>query len=79
MRLLPNACGPAVCSALFLLLAAAAAAAVSFAFWPRRRRHTLHSRTTLLQGGIPGYCADDFLKAAAGGQYCKQFEGVRRR
>lgn len=25
--------------------------------------------------GVPGYCADRYLRAAAGGQYCAKFEG----
>lgn len=28
----------------------------------------------LAQGGMPGYCGDRYLRAAAGGQYCKKFD-----
>lgn len=29
------------------------------------------------QGGVPGYCADRYFRASAGGQYCTKFDGGR--
>lgn len=29
------------------------------------------------QGGVPGYCADRYFRASAGGQYCDKFDAGR--
>ena len=34
----------------------------------------LAAEEALAQGGVPGYCADRYFRAASGGQYCAKFD-----